>query len=233
MTAAELAEVWSKLERVVEEQAVFPPGALGASVWDAVAAGKVATRKGEGRAVGVGVIDRPRERVWLSLTDDTPVHRVEGLTEARLEGAWAGPKVLYQLLDLPWPIQDRHWALKLWTNTKLALASGVWERAWTLAPERLAEGAAKVGADGAVPVERNDGGWLLVDLGAAGTLGVYQARVDLGGAVPEDAARAYASATMAENFELVERNADDVARRYGAGCVPQPGGDGKPIPCFR
>lgn len=234
MTAAELAQAWTSIERAVEEHAMFPPGALGAS-WDEVARGRVATLEHGDTVVGVGVLPVARPAAWLSLTDDMPVARVEGLVEVRLEGRWSGPKVLYQLLDLPWPVADRHWVLDLRTNTALASAANVWERAWRLAPTRLAEGRAHVDAaayDAALPVERNDGAWLLVDLGAEGTLGVYQARVDLGGALPEGATRAYASTTMAENFAKVEANAADVRRRYGAGCTPQPGGDGRPIPCF-
>lgn len=239
MTAAELAGLWAKVERAVEEHAVFPPGPLGAFDWDDVAAGAVATRKQGGTVVGVGLLACDRPACWLSLTDDDPIGRVEGLTEVRLEGRWASSKVLYQLVDLPWPLQDRHWVLSLWTNTALAKAADVWERAWKLAPERLApERVAplrdRVGAerfDAAVAVPENQGGWLLLPVGDR-TLGVYQVRVDLGGAVPEEAARGYAASTMKENFAKVEANAADVRRRYGKGCAPQPGGDGTPIPCF-
>lgn len=235
MTAAELAAAWSKVERAVEEHARFPPGAFAVSCWETVARGDVATVKRADGAVGVGVLDSSRAAAWLSLTDDAPMERVEGLVEVRLAGRWSGDKVLYQLLDLPWPVTDRHWVLETRTNLALAAAADVWERAWTLNPGRLAEGRAHVGGerfDAAAPVRRNDGAWLLVTLDATHTLGVYQARVDLGGNLPEDATRAYASATMAENFEKVERNARDLARRYGPGCSPQPGGDGAPIPCF-
>lgn len=235
MDAAALASVWSKHEPAVVENARFPPRGLDSSVWRTVAAGRVARPKVEDGAMGVGLLACSRVEAWLAVTDDHPVDTVEGLTQVALQGAWGQDKHLYQLLDLPWPLADRHWVLASTTNRALAAASGAWERAWENAPDWLPRARDKVGAerfDAALGVPVNRGSWLLVEVDASHTLAVYQAVADLGGGVPPAAAEAYTSATIASYFTSTERDAVSMRTRYGPGCTPQPGGDGVPIPCF-
>jgi hypothetical protein len=236
MDATTLEQTWAAVEGAVQDTARFPPGALSAFVdWADVAAGRVEVRRGA-RVVGVGLLPVSRAAAWLSITDDAPVGaRAEGLFEARLEGAGAGPKTLYQHLDLPWPFMDRHWVIAIRTNAALARREPrVWERAWTLDTGALAAARsldpARWDAAEAVPV--NEGGWLLVDAGVAHTLAVYSVRADLGGGVPESAAAAYTSTTLDALFAQVSRNAEDEARRYRGDCRPQRGGDDAPMPCF-
>lgn len=236
MDAATLQTLWAAVEGAVQETARFPPGALPAFVdWADVAAGRVEVRRGA-RVVGVGLLPVSRPAAWLSITDDDPVGaRAEGLFEARLSGAGAGPKTLYQHLDLPWPFADRHWAIDLRTNAALARREPrVWERAWTLDSSALAAARsldpARWDAAEAVPV--NEGGWLLVEAGDAHTLAVYSVRADLGGGVPESAAAAYTSSTLDALFAQIARNAEDEAGRYRGACRTQPGGDGAPMACF-
>ncbi len=240
MTAGALAAVWAAVAPTVTTTATFPPPALDARVWEDVAAGKVARRTFPGEpastVVGVGVLDLTREEAWLSLTDDRLSAEIESLTEVALQGAWASPKRLYQRLDLPWPFNDRHWVISLTNNARLATASGVWERAWTLRSDLLAEARARTDTerfDAAEAVTVNEGGWLLVPLEDGDTLAVYQARATLGGSVPDGAVDSYTRSSMTGLFEGVERNAAKVRKRYKAGCTPQPGADGASIPCFR
>ena len=212
---------------------MFPPGALRVS-WDAVAAGKVARVRQSAGVMGVGLLPCTLAEAWLAVTDDHPIDAVSGLTQIPLQGAWASEKWLYQLLDLPWPIADRHWVLHSTNNATLA-AHGAWERAWTLAADWLPKARAPVGAerwDAAVMTPVNQGSWLLVSVDANNTLGVYQARADLGGGVPEDAAEAYSAATLTDLFRATGRNAASMRTRYTTGCTPQPAPDGARIPCF-
>lgn len=238
MTATTLAAVWAAVAPAISTQAAFPPPPLDARVWEEVAAGKVARRTIAGdtaTVLGVGVLDATREEAWLSLTDDRLSAEIESLTEVALQGAWASPKRLYQRLDLPWPLNDRHWVIGLTNNAGLA-ASGVWERTWTLRTDLLDDARARTDAerfDAAETVSVNEGGWLLVPLDTGDTLAVYLARATLGGAIPDGAVDSYTRSSMTSLFEGVERNATNVRRRYGAGCTPQPGADGAPIPCFR
>ncbi|MFZ5479403.1 MAG: hypothetical protein ACOZNI_21745 [Myxococcota bacterium] len=220
MTGDELAAAWAKVERAVEETARFPPGAFGA--FGDVAAGEVVgQRRAEGWHVSWGLLGCTRPMAWLSITDDRPLQKVDALTEKRLEGRWSSsPKRLYQRLDLPWPFVDRHYVLDLQTNLALG-AKGVWERWWTLDDRDLPP------ADDAQVVTRNEGAWLLVDVGDH-TLAAYQVRVDLGGAVPDEAVRAYAASGTEELFRKVSANCASVAKRCEPGL---PGGDGLPIAC--
>lgn len=239
MTGAALAAAWAAVAPSVATNATFPPPAFDARVWEEVAAGKVARRTIQGdpaTVLGVGVLDTTREEAWLSITDDRLSAEIESLTEVALQGAWAAPKRLYQRLDLPWPINDRHWVIALSNNAPLAQASGVWERAWTLRGDLLADARGRTDAerfDASETVDVNEGGWLLVPLEDGDTLAVYQARATLGGAIPDGAVDSYTRSSMTGLFAGVERNAAKVRARYGAGCTPQPGADGAPIPCFR
>jgi len=238
VTATALAAVWAVVAPAVSSQAAFAPPPLDAHVWEEVAAGKIARRTVPGETatvLGVGVLDVTREEAWLSLTDDRLSAEIESLTEVALQGAWAAPKRLYQRLDLPWPLSDRHWVIGLTNNARLA-TSGVWERAWTLRPDLLVSARARTEAerfDAAEAVSVNEGGWLLIPLEGGATLAIYQARATLGGAIPDGAVDTYTRSSMSSLFEGVERNVINVRRRYGSGCTPQPGADGVPIPCFR
>ncbi|MBM4390118.1 MAG: hypothetical protein FJ090_03270 [Deltaproteobacteria bacterium] len=235
MDAAALAARWAEVAAQVEQIAENPPPSLPRAVFDEAAAGRVGRISGADSAVGVGLMRVPQALVWLSLTDDRLSEDVEGLTEIALEGRWSSPKLLYQRLDMPWPVQDRHWVLRLRNNTALAMSTGVWERAWRIDNARLAESRGRtdpVAFDGAITMADNTGSWLLVSLDTSDTLAVYQVRVDLGGNIPAEAAEAYTRSSMASFMRGVEVHAADVAARYGAGCTPQLGGDGKPIPCL-
>ena len=234
MDADTLTARWASIESAVEEHAMFPPGALRVS-WGAIATGRVEKVHRAAGVTGVGLLGCSQAEAWLAVTDDDPVDRVKGLTQFPLRGAWSSEKWLYQLLDLPWPIADRHWVLHTSSNAALARASGAWERSWSLAPEWLAQARSPAGAerwDAAVVTPTNEGSWLLVAVDSANTLALYQARVDLGGAVPADAAEAYAAATLADLYRTTTHDGQSMRTRYRAGCTPQPAPDGTPIPCF-
>lgn len=234
MDLAALTEAWENVAAAVASHARWPPSGV-AEALPGVAAGKVVKVRSPAGVVGVGLLGASREAAWLAVTDDHPVDAVSGLTQVALRGAWGSDKLLYQRLDLPWPFQDRHWVLASETNRALGGASAAWERAWRNAPEALPGARAHTdaaGFDGALGVVENDGAWLLVPVGGTATLGVYQARVDLGGSLPEGAADAWSAATLDALFRSTTRDAASMARRYGPGCTPQAGGDGRPIPCF-
>jgi hypothetical protein len=239
VTAAELASAWAAVAGIVSSQAKWPPKPIDPTVWAEVAEGKVARRSTSGdppTAIGVGVLHATREEAWLSLTDDQMSKEIGSLTEVALRGHWAAPKVVYQRIDLPWPFADRHWVLSLSNNVSLATRSPVWERSWTLASDQLAGARAHTdaaGFDAAEPVGSNDGDWLLLPLASGDTLAVYQARVSLGGAIPDGAVDSYTRSSMVDLFTGIERNVAHLHARYGPGCTPQPGADGAPIPCFR
>lgn len=238
MTAAALTAAWLAVSSSVSSLANYPPPPLDDRVWADVAAGKVARRTVVGdpaTVVGIGILNVPREEAWLSLTDDQLSAEVESLTEVPLSGRWASPKRLYGRLDLPWPFLDRHWVIDMANNARLALASGAWERSWTVANGALADArprtdSAAFDASEVVPV--NEGAWLLIPLEGGTTLAIYQARVSMGGSIPSGAVDTYTRSSLDGLFAGIERNAANVRSRYGRACAPQPGADGRPIPCF-
>lgn len=231
-----LATVWAQVERAVEETARFPPGALSFVDWAAVERGERAVSRGS-TTVAVGLVRASRDATWLAVTHDTPAARLRGLVERPLLGRWgASPKRLYQRIDLPWPVQDRHWVIESRTNLALAArAPSAWERAWTTVPTALPATRDSepdpAAWDAATGVPRNDGAWLLVDAGPHRTLAVYRVAVDLGGVVPPAAVAGWTASTLGEVYATLEADAQALAARGEAGCVTQPGGDGVPIPC--
>lgn len=81
MNAAELAQAWAKVERVVEASAKMPPGAFDTFGWTSIAAGKVAHEQSSVGVRGVGIIADALPAVWLAITDEHPVDEVPGLTQ--------------------------------------------------------------------------------------------------------------------------------------------------------
>lgn len=238
MTAADLLAAWLAVTESLTTLASVPPPAIDARIADDVASGKIVRRTLPGEpamVVGIGVLHVSREEAWLSLTDDRLSAEVESLTEIPLTGSWASPKKLYGRLDLPWPFLDRHWVIQLANNKALAVASGAWERSWSVANDALATARPRTDPaefDAAEIVAINDGAWLLIPLSDGHTLGVYQARVSMGGSIPSQAVDSYTRSSLDGLFAGVERNVQNVRKRYGPGCTAQPGADGAPIPCL-
>ncbi|MSP56732.1 MAG: hypothetical protein EXR69_14195 [Myxococcales bacterium] len=202
-------------------------------MWKTVAAGQIAHRQSDEGVRGIGVIAESRVAIWLAITDDHPVDVVSGLTQVAWAGSWTGDKLLYQRLDLPWPFADRQWVARTETNSAMG-GSGVWERAWANAPERLPEARSKTDVsafDGAISIPVNRGSWILLDLTHGETLAIYQAQVRLGGELPAGAADQYAESGLPDFYRGTLKNAKSMHDRYVSSCV-QTGGDGQVIPCF-
>lgn len=235
--AAALSGAWTAALVAIQALAFFPPPPLdAAALAELDAQGLVRRRLSSGgldRVVGVGLIPAPAPAVWLAVTDDKPEQGFGGLTELVFEGAWASPKLLYGYLDLPWPFQDRHWMLRIRNNAALHAQAGVWERYWTLDAGAMPLAQPQMGERyaGALMTPYNEGQWMLIPVGAQ-TLGVYQSRVSLGGAVPDEGVESWAMSSLRELFSDAARNAAAMAEKYGPGCTPQPDPSGRPIPCL-
>lgn len=236
MDAVGLLALWASVEGSVRALAVVPPAPPTAALAREVDAGGIGRASvSEGGVAAWGVLPVSQPLLWLTLTDDRLSENVNALTERALEGSWASPKLLYQRIDLPWPFADRHWVLRLANNARLAQASGVWERSWTVDPAALPRGRAEADAalfDASTALTVNRGAWLLVPVDAGHTLAVYQAWTDLGGNIPPEAADTWARSSLSGLYAGLRKHAAVVRSRYGAGCRPQPGADGTPIACF-
>lgn len=204
-----------------------------------IAAGEVARHRshldGIDRVVGATWSALPRDALWVAILDDTCDQLVSGLTERHLPPELPGQKILFQHVDLPWPFADRQWILDIRNNRPLyaATGGGAWERGWTLA-DRQEQRRTQVPhptlpAADAVWTPLNEGGWLLLDA-AGGTLLVYHARADVGGAIPDDVATRFALATLRGMMRHVVQRAEQIPTHYDAAHAPLERPDGSVVP---
>jgi hypothetical protein len=186
---------------------------------------------GADRVLGAVWTDAPRDALWIAILDDQHFTMVNGLYEEELPGTGALRKLLYQRLDLPWPLQDRQWVIDIRSNAELWARSGgaIWERAWTLADPALEVSA----SPDAVWSTTNEGGWLLVDA-AGGTLAVYHVRAEIGGNVPDEASTQWAWSKLDELMRgTVTRARTQIPGHYDAAHDRIARPDGSVIPPMR
>lgn len=229
-SAEALAEAW-RAEMPALNRAARLPVALADAEFTQLARGQASrhreARGGADRVVGALWTALPRDTIWVAILDDQHFDLVSGLVEEQLPGTGALRKLLYQRLDLPWPLADRQWVIDIQSNTALARESGgaVWERSWTLADAGLAKNA----TPDAVWTTTNEGGWLLLEAGG-GTLMIYHVRSDVGGSVPDGASAEWAWSTLDELLKTTAKRAAGLASHYTASHAPLYRPDGQPVP---
>ena len=166
--------------------------------------------------IGLKIVEAPRLLVWLALTTDS--EELDGrLTRAVLDEGPAGSIVRYQHIDLPWPIRDRHWVIRVENNIDIADASSglVWERRWELHAhgKKLIDSAHANGTivgltrrslDRSVYLPTNRGSWTLVDLGNGTTLVSAYADVKLGGLFPDGLVRSFTKRELRAGLTALE-----------------------------
>jgi hypothetical protein len=146
-------------------------------------------------------------------------------------------------MDLPWPVQNRHWVIDVAPSPDVAEATGgrAWEQPWSLVGngEALAYEATAAGrvegitldeAREARYLDANTGAWAMFELAPDLTLLTYQLTVVLGGLIPEGLASRFAMRELESLCQAVERNTDLVPEHYDVKHDPVAGGDGRPIP---
>jgi hypothetical protein len=192
------------------------------------------------RAIGLLRSNQPAAGLWLSARD---VHftAIDELTEVQLTPPGQWPAQWYQYLDLPRPISDRHWVVDVTDTHALARATGAWEHAWVLAKDGPRLGLAAVAAArvpevdevqaaNAIYTPRNDGAWLVIDLGDGTTLLGYHVTSVIGGAIPDKLVADYTLFTLGKLLKGVEERTPTVIEHYDAAHEPIEGGDGVAIP---
>ena len=231
-TADALANSWDGLQGSVVTTAVFPIE-LTRKDFELIARGKVAKRRiredGPDRAMGAMWTPVSRDRVWISILDDVHDTLVSSLTEHRLGKSKEGNKLLYQHLDLPWPVQDRQWVIEITNNRTLAQTTNnqLWERSWDLAKPALMPNPNRE----AVWVPVTTGSWLLFPV-EHGTFVVYHARSAIGGRIPDEAVTRWALATLDEMMIHIADRAATIDAHYTEPHEIIHGCDEKPIPRF-
>jgi hypothetical protein len=194
------------------------------------------------RVVALYLIDEPRAQVWLSAMDPDFIAS-ERVTEVRVEDDGHGRSTWYQHMDLPWPVENRHWVIDVRKSPGMHRATGglVWEQPWYLVEggQRIAEELAAAGRTGklsledvkdAVYLKANTGAWAMFELGSDLTLLTYQLTVVMGGLLPEGLTARFAARELESLCHIVEKNAHIIPEHYVAGHDPVMGGDGQYVP---
>lgn len=240
---AALESTWRAVSPLIAQSGRLPLPTLDSDDFADLARGEIIKQRGEkkgeaDRAIGVGWLPYSIDAVWIGVLDDVHDDLVSGLTETWLPGTTADRKVLYQHLDLPMPVSDRHWVIVIENTRALHAASrgGVWERTWDLDPR----GAAALGEvppglvddpASAILTPVNDGGWYLVPADG-GVLVVYQVRTVIGGNIPDELVVQYAMSTLDELITHVGELAARAPSHYRAGHYAITRPDGSAIPTW-
>ncbi len=231
-SAEQMRESWGALQPIVAAQATFPI-VMQPRDFEAMGDGKIAKRRiredGPDRAMGAMWAPLDRNQIWVAILDDAHDNLVSALTETRLGPSQQGNKLLYQHLDLPWPVQDRQLVVEIQNNTEIARATeGVlWERSWDLADSKLMTDA----DPHAIWVPLATGSWLLFPV-EDGTIVVYHARSTIGGRIPDEIVTRWAMATVDEMMVHIVDRAREITGHYTEGHEIFFGGDNQPIKPF-
>ena len=239
-TAAELAAAWKDLADSGQRSPRYALPLPTAADWRQLADGAVITRRartdegGGNRVLAMRFIDQPPVMVWLAILDGRHADLPAEYSEWPLK-VEPTAKTLYQHLDLPFPIADRHWIIAAQSNGELYTRSAktAWERSWDLDPRgeaALADLPASVreAAGSSIWTPKNRGAWLLLAVGW-GTLATYQLETDIGGWLPDDLVTAFALSTLKSLVDKTAALADREAVHYNAAHFPIYAPDGTPI----
>jgi ribosome-associated toxin RatA of RatAB toxin-antitoxin module len=153
-----------------EELAPYLPFKPSAAEWRELESGKDLYRLGPGRGVREGlviaIIASSPERVFEVVTANEDFDEfMPYVAVSFLEEGAGGSLVNYQCLDLPFPISNRYYRVRL-TNTEPTEEDPVWRSTWTFVSGNLAS---------------NEGSWTLMRTSENTTRVIYQVFSDLGG----------------------------------------------------
>ena len=176
--------------------------------------------------LGLVIVDAPRLLVWLSLVRDS--EEVDGrVTRAVIARDNSGLTVRYQHINLPWPVQDRHWVIQVQNNLDVVDASGssVWERNWALHDrgtellqtafsDGTIQGLTRKSFDKSIYLPKNSGYWSVARLGENRTLVAAHVNVLLGGRIPRGLVWRFAQRNLRSGLEslnaLVEKTVESI-----------------------
>jgi hypothetical protein len=199
--------------------------------------------EGPSTAVGLAVLDGPRDALWLAAQDPHTVVDTS-LVEFTIEEKSADHAIWYGHMDLPRPIRDRQWVVESKNNHGLSASTDgrCWEHEWQLVPDALEQVRAHVARTGttritaeqlddAIYTPVNHGGWMLASLPDGRTLVAYQATSVVGGSIPDWLVLQLTMSRLEGVLREVQARARTwVPSHYGPDHAPVPGADGRPIP---
>jgi hypothetical protein len=196
------------------------------------------------RVLAFRLVGAPRRDAWLAALDPHALLN-DRVTEIRLGESPEGGATWYQFMDLPWPIRNRHWVIRIATALDVCAGTGgqCWEQTWHLVPggEAVARSLAAKGRAGPLDggavrgaryLEENDGAWAIFAIGDDLTLVAYNLTIVMGGWIPEGMAARFAQRALEDLLDRVAAHAARIPTHYVAGHAPIPAGDGTPIPVY-
>ncbi len=145
--------------------------------WDLPAAGRwrVSRRAAGGRireGCGLGVIEAPlgavRNVIDAAADFDQFMPRI---LESDVEPVSPGVYLNRQVLDMPFPVEDRRYTVRVETGTVEARVGTGWQARWTY-------------VEGSGNVRESRGSWTLIPLDSGRTVVVYRLLTDPGGRLP-------------------------------------------------
>jgi hypothetical protein len=228
-SAAELEAAWEAHRPALDAHAVYPLRWT-SDEYERVAKGKVARRRerldGADRVLGMVWVPADQDTTWVAVQDPHGPVTVDGMVHEELPGSTFQRRLLFQSIDLPWPLATRQWVIEVTNNLPLIAATQgrVWERTWKPSEAR----GAKAELPDAVWLPVNDGGWMFVEAGE-GTLLVYHARTVIGGNIPDDLATRWSFGTLSGMLEGLRDRVPWVRSHYVTGHDPLQRPDGKAV----
>jgi hypothetical protein len=197
------------------------------------------------RVIGYVLYDLSHPQVWISATDPHASYSGGMLREERIVVDDAGTSVWYQHLKLPWPVQDRHWLIRIRKNRELASQSGgrIWEHSWALDEkgESFVHDFIRAGHIKTVTLDEamksiytpvNHGAWIVASMPSDCTLLVYHVTSVVGGSIPDSFVSEWAMLTLDNLLRKVGEFSRTLPQHYVEGHDIALGADGAPIPHF-
>jgi len=188
---------------------------------------------------GLIVVDLPRETVWGALRDPHLAKTTE-MHEAQLSEHSYAPSRFYAYLELPWPFTPRQWVIDVEDNYALAEATGnrCWEHAWDGNPDQERIGAEVVSsgrypeldpdvAQGAIWLDYNRGGWIVISLPGGQTLVGYHVTTVLGGNISDKLVADFSMMRMKKLMLEVDDAAWEARLHFVGDHEPVMGADGQ------
>jgi len=227
--AQALEAAWERWREPLQAHGRYPL-TFSKQEWTRVAHGHVAKRRerleGADRVVGMIWVDADPVTTWLSVQDPHG-SGIEGMVHEELPGSTFQHRVLFQKIDLPWPMATRQWVIDVVNNQPLLEATdgAFWERTWTLSEQR----GAKNEDPKAVWLPVNEGGWAYVDA-LGGTLVVYHVRSVVGGNIPDELATRWSFGTLTGMLERIGERLPWIRTHYDVSHTPIQQPDGTVVP---
>ena len=193
------------------------------------------------RATGYRLFNKPRLQVWVSTLYKAPSGE-QTLKERLLHLGDQGDYTLYQYLELPWPIRDRHWTIDISKATQLAARTDgvIWEHHWRLSEDGQKRGLQAINTPPALELDADDlakavylpinrGGWVAIRVSEHSTLLVAHVTTVMSGWIPDRFVAIYTTRTLNKMMSAIGEYTERVNDQYDHRRFPVFSGTGELI----